>query len=1090
MSDTITPKCPQCGAELPGGSPGQVCPRCAAAFLKAAPTEMPDDATGSPRPFTPPPVAELAPLFPQLEIIELIGQGGMGAVYKARQKELDRIVALKILPPGIGDMAFAERFAREAKALARLNHPGIVTIYEFGRSNGLFFFLMEFVDGTTLRQVLHGGLISPREALAIVPAICDARQYAHDQGIVHRDIKPENILLDRRGRTKVADFGLAKLMESGNAVSDPEGPTLAASSTATHASKVLGTPQYMAPEQFEHPASVDHRADIYALGVVFYQMLTGELPGKPIEPPSKTVRIDVRLDEVVLRALEKNPERRYAQASQIKTAVETIAKTPSSQHTATAGSQWPNQGVDYRSKATLFGLPLLHVTSGVDPRTGRARVARGVVAIGGIAQGILAFGGMAMGGIAIGGVAMGVFAFGGCTLGLMAFGGLAIALIAALGGGAVAPIAIGGGAVGYLAFGGKGVGPHVLDAVTKDPFAAHFFLPWAQQLLANMQWINAIFVILCVGIGVGVPLWIQNRVGHQTVPPPRLEGKLEPPLRTPSPWPGLAHGAWLGAGVAATLAIWFCWHLVLKSFSTSEAIRNHDQMHQVSATTARKGDIGVRLSHVGTVESSNSVVFAISEEDSQEVIRKFNAHQALTVEADNIRGERFGHGFLSGVDNRIVTATGTLKCKATLVPEGDNLMVPGLFLTIHLLLEVKHDVTLVPSEAIQRDPQSAFVWVVRPNHKATRRSVRVGTVDGKWAEIQSGLSPGEVVASGGFNFLGEGQNVRYKLPPSAESAQASSKPDEQTSNKDLEWLKIQSLAGWISDLQNPDPNMEKTAERALIDMGTNVLPGFLKILSESTDSASDDDTRRYNTAHALRFMGSGVEAGLPDFVTLLKSGDQGKAYAGARALAFSAPMVLEAFSILTNALTDSAAGVRDAASHGVGLCLGIGMESNNFAESALPLLVRNLSDKIDYIRSDTAVALQEYANRQSMRFPPGDAKPDLLIPPLIELLHDKYSFARFYASEALWCGCYKEAIKPWIPAIQKLLSDPDEGVRFTATNCLQMLHIGPATNAAQTPAVMQAVTFKAVVETNAPGISYQWVIDSNNAAGATNASPK
>jgi serine/threonine protein kinase len=289
--------------------------------------------------FTPPSIGELAWKFPQLEIIELIGRGGMGAVYKARQKELDRIVALKILPPGIGDdAAFAERFAREARALARLNHPGIITIHDFGRADGLYFFIMEFVDGVNLRQLLDSGRVSPREALAIVPQICDALQFAHDQGIVHRDIKPGNILLDRHGRVKVADFGLAKLvgmdaltpslshpMEEGGTPVPGEG---APASGLTVAGKVMGTPAYMAPEQFKHPADVDHRADIYALGVVFYQMLTGELPGKAIEPPSRKVQIDVRLDEVVLRALEKKPELRYQQVSKVKTMVETIAATP------------------------------------------------------------------------------------------------------------------------------------------------------------------------------------------------------------------------------------------------------------------------------------------------------------------------------------------------------------------------------------------------------------------------------------------------------------------------------------------------------------------------------------------------------------------------------------------------------------------------------------------------------------------------------------------------------------------------------------------------------------------------------------------
>ncbi|MDD5138642.1 MAG: serine/threonine-protein kinase [Verrucomicrobiales bacterium] len=357
-----TNKCPQCGTPLPTGALAGLCPACLLKLGAAADTVT--DAKQPP--FNPPSVAELAPLFPQLELFELIGKGGMGAVYKARQKQLDRIVALKILPPGIGaDPAFAERFAREAKALAKLNHPGIVTLYEFGSSGResaqtesasaqtsqsrltsaatpIYFFLMEFVDGVNLRQLLHAGRISPREALAIVPQICDALQFAHDQGIVHRDIKPENILLDRRGRVKVADFGLAKIVGTDGRAGSPLPaagglPTDAGAhgvtrptSELTDAGKVMGTPQYMSPEQITAPGEVDHRADIYALGVVFYQMLTGELPGKIIVPPSTKVQIDVRLDEIVLRALEKKPELRYQQVSEVKTMVETIVATPDS----------------------------------------------------------------------------------------------------------------------------------------------------------------------------------------------------------------------------------------------------------------------------------------------------------------------------------------------------------------------------------------------------------------------------------------------------------------------------------------------------------------------------------------------------------------------------------------------------------------------------------------------------------------------------------------------------------------------------------------------------------------------------------------
>ncbi len=323
-------RCSQCGGELPGDAPEGLCPRC---LMKAGlPTGIGENstetdggqagpATSSPQPaaFTPPKPAELAKQFPHLEIIELLGQGGMGAVYKAKQKHLERIVALKILPPEISeDPAFAERFAREARSLARLNHPRIVTVYDFGHTEqGLYYFIMEFVDGTDLRKVIRTAEISPKEALAVVPQICDALQYAHEEGIVHRDIKPENILIDKRGRVKIADFGLAKLLDRPAAVY-----------TLTYTQLRMGTPLYMAPEQIERPHRVDHRADIYSLGVVFYEMLTGELPLGRFAPPSQKVQVDVRLDDVVLRSLEKEPERRYQHASEVKTEVETIAKEP------------------------------------------------------------------------------------------------------------------------------------------------------------------------------------------------------------------------------------------------------------------------------------------------------------------------------------------------------------------------------------------------------------------------------------------------------------------------------------------------------------------------------------------------------------------------------------------------------------------------------------------------------------------------------------------------------------------------------------------------------------------------------------------
>jgi tRNA A-37 threonylcarbamoyl transferase component Bud32 len=327
---TETRRCGQCGAALPLESPEGVCPRCVLRLGwpgGATPVGASAIAPGGGRPtstfrpgsdFVAPEPAELAGRFAPLEILELLGQGGMGAVYKARQPKLNRLVALKILPgEAAADPAFAERFTREAQTLAQLSHPGIVGIYDFGEADGLYYFLMEYVDGVNLRQMLQTGKLRPHEALAIVPQICEALQYAHDQGIVHRDIKPENILVDKRGRVKIADFGLAKLLAE---VSRPN--------VLTRSQQIMGTPHYMSPEQFERPQAVDHRSDIYSLGVVFYELLTGELPLGRFALPSQKAQLDVRLDQIVLRSLEKEPERRYQRAGDVKTEVENITRTP------------------------------------------------------------------------------------------------------------------------------------------------------------------------------------------------------------------------------------------------------------------------------------------------------------------------------------------------------------------------------------------------------------------------------------------------------------------------------------------------------------------------------------------------------------------------------------------------------------------------------------------------------------------------------------------------------------------------------------------------------------------------------------------
>ncbi|MGA3266724.1 MAG: protein kinase [Verrucomicrobiota bacterium] len=801
------PICPSCGKPLAPDAPQGLCQEC---LLKTGfPTGT--DPGGQPPRFVPPKIGDLGSLFPQLEILELIGQGGMGAVYKARQKQLNRLVALKILPPDIGsDPAFAGRFTREAQALAKLSHPGIVTLYEFGVAAGilpavepgfqpggrsavttesagnpgpiessptgsggkmppytaakmaaatpLYYFLMEYVDGVNLRQLLHAGRVSAREALAIVPQICDALQYAHDQGIVHRDIKPENILLDRRGRVKVADFGLAKIVEGGadspvhvvlpSAEGGAHGVTRPTSEW-TDAGKVMGTPQYMAPEQVEHPGEVDHRADIYALGVVFYQMLTGELPAKKIEPPSKKVQIDVRLDEVVLRTLEKKPELRYQQASVLKTQVEMIATTS-------------DEAEDRRQKPEM------------EPRFSRTAIVGACLAIPAFVFPVLGLM-LTTPGAPQGSPRLVAFSETICPLLALIFAGFTTML----GYVAVSQIRLSAGKLEglWLAVFDRLLFPLlVLDVLIGS------FLDAVQHWLGLLGPPISTFWVLLSLVSIGLADYFMIRGVWRAVNDGRADvPRGAAPLANRRPRT-LSAGVIFGVmAVALALAIVLAVRHAQKPLPRLVVPTNAGLQQQppVEAAKAYKGDIGVYLEALGTVAAPTNetfqstvpapgklttVFFRISEDYVQKVVKPLDAGETLTVDVYNGNGQQsLAKGALVGVDNEIDPATGTLKCKASVQPNPDVLLYPNQFVTIRLLLETKHGVTLIPAQALRRGTEGASVFVINPDDNVSQRLVKTGAQDAGVVEITEGLSPGEIVVVDPTSKLEAGAKVAYKL---------------------------------------------------------------------------------------------------------------------------------------------------------------------------------------------------------------------------------------------------------------------------------------------------------------------------------------
>src|SRR5438445_790827 len=305
--------CRKCGAAIPPNSPQHSCGAC----LLETGLGPDEPVAGGGDPGRPIPMLMD---FGDYELLEQIGRGGQGVVFRARQKSLNRIVALKVI--GLGNWAteaHLKRFRLEAEAAAKLEHPGIVPIHEVGERDGSCYFSMKFVEGGQLDEVVRREAMPIRQAVELIAKVARTVHFAHKHGILHRDIKPGNILLDAKGEPHLTDFGLARLVES--------------ESTVTRTMEVLGTPSYMAPEQaVGNNAAVSSATDVYGIGAVLYQLLTGHPPfaggttyetikllldTEPRQPRLLNPKVDRDLSTICLKCLEKDPRSRYSSALEL-----------------------------------------------------------------------------------------------------------------------------------------------------------------------------------------------------------------------------------------------------------------------------------------------------------------------------------------------------------------------------------------------------------------------------------------------------------------------------------------------------------------------------------------------------------------------------------------------------------------------------------------------------------------------------------------------------------------------------------------------------------------------------------------------------
>lgn len=288
--------------------------------------------------FSAPIMEQVEALFPSYDIFKLIACGGMGAVYHAKQRSLDREVAIKLLPRELSEnQEFRIGFETEAKAMAKLNHSNLIGVYDFGEAGGMLFIIMEYAAGGSLFQAAAGHPVEQSEAIRIITAICHGLANAHSNDILHRDIKPANILFDAIRVPKISDFGLASTL--GSEFQEGE--------------QIFGTPGYTAPEVIQPPHSFDQRADIFSVGVMLFELLTGSLPANPSSSASQLCSCNVSLDRIIKRAMNPDPERRYKTAADLAADLDKVPKPlGKALRTSGASSQRPMNTPQLKRKSS------------------------------------------------------------------------------------------------------------------------------------------------------------------------------------------------------------------------------------------------------------------------------------------------------------------------------------------------------------------------------------------------------------------------------------------------------------------------------------------------------------------------------------------------------------------------------------------------------------------------------------------------------------------------------------------------------------------------------------------------------------------